>query len=174
VINCFYLFILSAANPSSCVVNHFLMLTFTSGNLFDSNAQALVNAVNTVGVMGKGIALQFKKRYPHNYQVYHRACLEEKLTTGQILGVRDQDALGERWIINFPTKEHWRGKSQYEYVAEGLRSLRTFLVKHDIESVAIPALGCGLGGLEWSRVKKMIVAELADLSVDCYVFKSRR
>lgn len=150
------------------------MLIFTSGNLFESNARALVNAVNTVGVMGKGIALAFKKAYPHNYQAYRKACQEGEFTTGQVFGVLEQDVFGARWVINFPTKQHWREPSNYEYVAEGLSALKTFLVKHDIDSVAIPALGCGLGGLEWTRVKEMIIAELTDLPIECYVFEPRK
>ncbi len=136
----------------------------------ESEAQALVNTVNTVGVMGKGIALQFKEAYPHNYQVYRKACQERTFTTGQVLGVRDRDAFGERWILNFPTKQHWRGKSEYRYIAEGLEALKAFLSKESIASVAIPPLGCGQGGLDWEVVKKMIQEAVEDLPTICYVF----
>lgn len=147
------------------------MLEIVSGNLFDCDAQALVNTVNTVGVMGKGIALQFKEAYPHNFNVYRKACKANRLTTGQVLGVKDRDVFGERWIINFPTKQHWRQKSKYEYISEGLVALRAFLIEEQISSVAIPPLGCGNGGLEWPTVKKMIEEALADLPIVCYIFE---
>eukprot|EP01040_Poterioochromonas_malhamensis_P023158 gene23158-28306_t len=92
------------------------MLRFTTGNILDSSAEALVNTVNTVGVMGKGIALQFKQAFPHNFEVYKQACTNGQLTTGKILAVKDSELLlGERLIINFPTKQHWKMPSTYEY-----------------------------------------------------------
>jgi O-acetyl-ADP-ribose deacetylase (regulator of RNase III) len=105
------------------------MIHYTIGNLLDSKAQALVNTVNTVGVMGKGIALQFKEAYPHNYTVYRKACKEESFTTGQILTVQDVDVTGVRFIVNFPTKQHWRAPSKYEYIESGLVALRDWLQK---------------------------------------------
>lgn len=148
------------------------MIHYLQDNLLDSDAQVLVNTVNTVGVMGKGIALQFKEAYPHNFAVYKKACKEKTFTTGQILPVCDQDAFGQRLIINFPTKAHWRNKSTYGYIETGLAALRTYLIEHpDLESIAIPPLGCGHGGLDWAKVKPMIEAALADIDITVYLYE---
>lgn len=142
------------------------MIKFTKGNIFDSDAEALVNAVNTVGVMEKGIALEFKKRFPQNFEIYKGVCDAKMLSVGDILIVKD-----DKTIINFPTKIHWRDKSKYEYIQSGLRKLREELKDLNITSVAIPALGCGLGGLDWKIVKKMIVDELNDCDTCFYVYE---
>jgi len=142
------------------------MINFLKGNIFDSNAEALVNAVNTVGIMGKGIALEFKKRFPKNFEIYKGVCDANMLSIGDILIVHDG-----KTIINFPTKIHWRDKSKYEYIQSGLRNLREELKDLNITSVAIPALGCGFGGLDWKIVKKMIVDELNDCDTCFYVYE---
>lgn len=122
------------------------MLRFTTGNLLDSSAEALVNTVNTFGVMGKGIALQFKQAFPHNFNLYKQACLNGALTTGKILAIKDSEMLlGERLIINFPTKQHWKMPSRYEYIESGLIALVSYLMDNPVKSLAMPALGCG----EW-------------------------
>ena len=125
--------------------------------MFESDADALVNTVNTVGVMGAGVALAFKKQYPKNFSEYKIACDNGELKTGSILVVKENDG---KTIINFPTKQHWKNGSEYEYIESGLKALRNELDKGNIRSIAIPPLGCGLGGLQWTKVKEMIEKEL--------------
>ncbi len=148
------------------------MIHFTQGNLLKSNARALVNTVNTVGVMGKGIALQFKNTFPLNYKLYQDACKNGKLITGQLLVVNENDLLrGEKTIVNFPTKQHWKHPSTYEYIESGLITLREFLIQHPVESLAMPALGCGNGGLDWGVVKPMIVDYLSAIDMEISVYE---
>lgn len=147
------------------------MFYFKKGDLLSSDAQALVNTVNTVGVMGKGIALQFKNRFPFNFAVYRDACKKRTFTTGQMLVVEEGDLLNRKMIINFPTKAHWKGNSTYEYVLSGLKALRETIISREIKSIAIPPLGCGNGGLDWQLVKAMITEELKDLPVEIIVFE---
>jgi O-acetyl-ADP-ribose deacetylase (regulator of RNase III) len=150
------------------------MLRFTTGNLLDSSAETLVNTVNTVGVMGKGIALQFKQTFPHNFRVYHQACLNGSFKTGQVLAVKDNDLLlGERLIINFPTKSHWKSPATYAYVESGLIALVAYLKGNPIKSLAIPALGCGNGGLDWHKVKPMIEQHLGKLDMAIWVYEPK-
>jgi O-acetyl-ADP-ribose deacetylase (regulator of RNase III) len=126
------------------------------GNLLTADVEALVNTVNTVGVMGKGIALQFKRVYPANFRVYRDACATGKVRMGQVWTF-DNAVLGpRRYILNFPTKEHWRSSSRLEDVAAGLESLIDAVNERGITSLAIPALGCGNGGLQWSDVRPLI------------------
>jgi len=147
------------------------MIQFVQGDLLQSTAQALVNTVNTVGVMGKGIALQFKQRFPYNYKVYKTACKNGSLRIGEVLVIKDQDLNGERYIINFPTKDHWKSASKIEDISSGLRALKNSLHEYQIKSVAIPPLGCGNGGLDWSVVKPMIIESLGKLDVEIFVFE---
>lgn len=148
------------------------MIIYTKGDLFSSNAQALVNTVNTVGVMGKGLALQFKEKFPYNFSAYRNVCQRGKLTPGKMLVVRDFNRfLGERLIINFPTKVHWRNPSKYEYIESGLKDLVRVIQEYRISSLAIPPLGCGLGGLDWNIVKGMIenaLEPLTDVNITIY------
>jgi O-acetyl-ADP-ribose deacetylase (regulator of RNase III) len=151
------------------------MIKFLSGNLLDSKAFALVNTVNTVGVMGKGIALQFKNEFPHNYAIYREACLKHELKICQLLTVADSSLLlGDRLIINFPTKTHWRLPSEYSYIEKGLQALTKLITEKDIKSVALPALGCGNGGLDWLRVKEMIYQYLEPLDAIIEVYEPGR
>ncbi len=144
------------------------MINYVKGNLLDSPAVALVNTVNTVGVMGKGIALQFRWAYPHNFAVYKNACCLGQVEIGKILAVKDRDLiLGDKLIINLPTKTHWRLPSQYGYVEKGLTALRAYLMENDIKSLAMPAPGCGNGGLDWNLVKSILEKYLSGL--DCAV-----
>lgn len=148
------------------------MIHFLKGNLLNSKAHALVNTVNTVGVMGKGIALQFKKNYPHNFKIYKEKCKNGEVEIGKILLVKDTDLLnGERYILNFPTKTNWRKPSEYEYIEKGLDNLIKILEKNNIESIAIPPLGSGNGGLNWNLVKKLMVNKLKDLKTTIYIYE---
>lgn len=133
------------------------MIQYVKGNIFESNAEALVNTVNTVGVMGKGIALQFREAFPENYRVYKRACQNKKMHIGEMLIVEDTNLMyGRKLIVNFPTKTHWRLPSEYTYIEDGLVALRKEIVNRKIHSIAIPPLGSHNGGLDWLRVKHMI------------------
>lgn len=133
------------------------MIHYVTGNLLAASDEALINTVNTVGVMGKGIALQFKDRYPYNFQVYQQACKEGSIFPGKLLVTRDSNlSTDSKWIINFPTKKDWKHRSKYEYIEEGLKDLVRVLDQYRIKSIAIPPLGCGNGGLDWSKVKELM------------------
>lgn len=129
------------------------------GNLLTADVDALVNTVNTEGVMGKGLALQFKKAFPENFASYERACKLGEVKTGQMHIV--QRLVSPRFIINFPTKRHWRQPSKLEYVRDGLRDLVAQVKRLNIESIAVPPLGCGNGGLEWSSVRPLVIEEFS-------------
>src|SRR5271157_2289289 len=126
-----------------------------SGNLLAADVDALVNTVNTEGVMGKGLALQFKKAFPENFASYERACEAGEVVPGRMHIV--PRLTSPRFIINFPTKKLWRNPSKLEYVRDGLRDLVLHVQRLDIKSIAIPPLGCGNGGLNWAEVKPLIV-----------------
>ena len=147
------------------------MITYKTGNLLEASTEALVNTVNTIGVMGKGIALQFKKTFPHNFKVYQQAVKEGRIRTGSVLVVPVSQVNGVRFIINFPTKEHWRSPSTLAYIESGLRDLVQVLQDYDIHSVALPPLGCGNGGLSWQDVKPLIEKALADVPTDVLVYE---
>jgi O-acetyl-ADP-ribose deacetylase (regulator of RNase III) len=132
------------------------------GNLLESTADALVNTVNTVGVMGKGIALQFKKAFPDNYKAYKRACDHGEVVPGHMFTFHT-GRLSPRLIVNFPTKRHWRQPSRLEDVREGLADLVRVIMDFKIKSLAIPPLGAGNGGLDWNKVRPLIVEALAGL-----------
>ena len=148
------------------------MITFTKGDLFESRAEALVNAVNCVGVMGKGIALQFKQRFPENFSLYADACLFREVQIGKMFVTQPTDPSLPRWIINFPTKKHWSNPSKLEWIEDGLKDLRRFLIEQKVQSVAIPALGAGLGGLDWKDVRRLIDKELAGLETEIMVYEA--
>ncbi len=139
------------------------MIYFTQGNLFEADAEALVNTVNTVGVMGKGIALEFKKRFPVNMDKYAIACNNQEVKTGKMFVVENEELFGPRWIVNFPTKKHWRNPSKMEWIESGLNDLRRFIVENDVKSIAIPALGCSNGQLSWVDVKSKIEKKLSNM-----------
>ncbi len=148
------------------------MIQYIKGNILDSTAQALVNTVNTMGVMGKGIALQFKKAYPNNYRAYEKACQNNEIKIGKMFVTRDNNTIsGERLIINFPTKTNWRKPSEYKYIEEGLDDLAKQIEEKQITSIAIPPLGAGNGGLKWEKVKKIIEQKLQHLNLDVYVYE---
>jgi O-acetyl-ADP-ribose deacetylase (regulator of RNase III) len=147
------------------------MITFTQGNLLEAKAEALVNTVNTVGVMGKGIALMFKERFDANFSLYAAACKAKQVQTGKMFITEPNELDGPRWIVNFPTKQHWRSPSRLEWVIDGLQDLRHFLIDQHVQSIAIPPLGAGNGGLDWDVVKPEIEKALGDLSMDVVVFE---
>lgn len=147
------------------------MITFTQGNLLEARTEVLVNTVNTVGVMGKGIALMFKERFDENFRRYATACKAKEVQTGKMFVTPVHELEGPRWIVNFPTKQHWRAPSRMEWVVEGLQDLRRFLIEQQIRSIAIPPLGAGNGGLEWAEVREQIELALGDLDTDILVFE---
>lgn len=147
------------------------MIRFTQGNLLEAKVEALVNTVNTVGVMGKGIALMFKERFAENYRLYAAACKAKQVETGKMFVTPVQELDGPRWIVNFPTKRHWKAPSKMEWVVEGLTDLRTFILDNHIKSIAVPPLGAGNGGLEWMAVREQIEAVLGDLDAEILVFE---
>jgi len=139
------------------------MVELTKGNMLDADANALVNTVNTVGVMGKGIALQFKQAFPRNYELYQRACERGGVVPGKMFVVPTNRLSNPKFIINFPTKRHWKGKSRMEDIIAGLVDLVEVIRREHIQSVAIPPLGCGSGGLDWDEVRPKIVSALSVL-----------
>ena len=144
------------------------MIKYINGNILKANAEALVNTVNCVGTMGKGIALQFKKAWPDNNVAYEKACRKGQLRPGSVQVFSTGMMVNPRYIINFPTKKHWREKSHYTYIEQGLDALVNEIRSRHIASVAVPPLGCGLGGLDWNRVKQIIedrFSAMADVQV---------
>jgi O-acetyl-ADP-ribose deacetylase (regulator of RNase III) len=139
------------------------MIRYTSGNLLDAEVDALVNTVNCVGVMGKGIALQFRQAWPENYEEYRRACEHEEVRPGRMFIYETGRLVKPRFIINFPSKKHWKGKSKIEDVASGLDALVQDIRGRGIRSIALPPLGCGNGGLDWGVVRNLIENKLRDL-----------
>ena len=140
------------------------MIEYKTGDLLSEDAEAIVNTVNCVGVMGRGIALQFKKSYPENFKAYAAACKLEEVVPGKMF-VYDMGGLtNPRYIINFPTKRHWRGKSRMEDIDTGLEDLLRLVQGNNIQSIALPPLGSGLGGLQWPDVRARIEQVFADLS----------
>lgn len=147
------------------------MINFKTGNIITDKSEAIVNTVNCVGVMGKGLALQFKKAFPENFKQYKSACDRGLVKPGKMYITKHSDMISDQWMINFPTKNHWKGSSKMEYIEEGLADL-TFQVKNlGIKSIAIPPLGSGLGGLKWDDVREKIVeafSSLEDIEVTIY------
>jgi len=139
------------------------MIEIAHGDILLADAEALVNTVNCVGVMGRGIALQFRKAYPENFKVYEAACARADVRPGKMLVFETGLLTGPRYIINFPTKRHWKGKSKTEDIDAGLPALVQEIEARGIRSVAVPPLGCGLGGLDWNKVRPKIVRAFAEL-----------
>lgn len=139
------------------------MIRFTTTDFFDTPADIRVNPVNCVGVMGAGLALAFKQRYPAMFRAYRAACTAGEVRPGKLHIWRSP------WIVNFPTKRHWRDASRYDDVAAGLDALRTYVAPLGPVSVALPALGCGRGGLDWLRVRELIEARLDGLAATIIV-----
>lgn len=147
------------------------MIKFTQGNLLESGAEALVNTVNTVGVMGKGIALMFKERFPLNFELYANACKQRKVNTGSMFITETGELSGPKWIVNFPTKQHWRANSRLEWITTGLEDLREWIIRNEVHSIALPPLGAGNGGLDWNSVKPLITKALSNLNTEVLVYE---
>ncbi len=136
------------------------MIEFRTGDILDAKAEALVNTVNCVGIMGRGIALQFKNEFPENYEAYAAACARDEVRPGKMFVFETRKLTGPKFIINFPTKRHWRGKSRMEDIDSGLLALAAEIRTRNIRSIAVPPLGSGLGGLNWGDVRPRIEAAL--------------
>lgn len=151
-----------------------MAVEIVTGDLFEADVEALVNAVNCVGVMGKGIALEFKRRYPDNYKLYRAYCHQRLLKPGHLLTC-DMGMFEEyRYIINFPTKRHWSGKSQLEDIQAGLIALDHEVARLEIKSLAMPALGCGLGGLDWEVVRDMVLGAFGESGVQVLLYAPKQ
>lgn len=148
------------------------MIHYKVGNLLESNAEALVNTVNTVGVMGKGIALQFKNTFPNNFRVYQKACKNNEIQVGKLLITEEESLLlGNKIIVNFPTKTNWRLPSEFSYIEKGLIELVNEIKTRKIKSIAIPPLGAGNGGLDWNKVKLILEKYLKDVDCEVYIYE---
>lgn len=138
-------------------------IKYVNDDLFESQAMVLVNTVNTVGVMGKGIAKEFKRQYPEMFEEYLRKCANGSLDIGKLWLYK----ASHKWILNFPTKKHWRNKSRVEYIEAGLKEFAEIHASEEIESISFPMLGCGNGGLDWnSQVKPLMEKYLGRLPID--------
>ena len=147
------------------------MINFINGDLFCDHAEAFVNTVNCVGVMGRGIALQFKKRYPENFKAYELTCKLNHMMPGRVFIYETNSFVNPKYIINFPTKRHWKGESRIEDIELGLVDMSRVIKEYGIKSIAIPPLGSGLGGLDWQLVKgkiKYILNDLEDVEINVY------
>jgi len=140
------------------------MIRYTTGDLLEAPTEAIVNTVNEIGTSGKGLALQFRNTFPAETHAYESAAKSGQVHVGRMFVFERNAPAGPRWIISFPTKKHWRNPSQMAWVQDGLVDLARVIREHDIRSLAIPPLGCGLGGLRWDDVRPEIEKALADLS----------
>lgn len=143
------------------------MITFQNGNMFAYQFDALINPVNCKGVMGKGLALEFKKKYPQNFMAYRKICDEHLLQPGSIYVTHFRP---DPIIINFATKDHWKNPSKIEYIQKGMQQIVELLNNHRITSIAIPKIGCGLGGLNWEEVLPIITDKLQDFDINITIF----
>ena len=150
------------------------MFEYKTGDILVEDADALVNTVNCVGVMGRGIALQFKRAFPDNFKAYVRACKQGEVRPGRVFVFETGRLTSPHYIINFPTKRHWRGNSRIEDIDAGLEDLASVIRERAIQSIAVPPLGSGLGGLEWSDVRPRIEKALRGFNdLDVVVFEPK-
>lgn len=147
------------------------MLSYKNGNIFNEDVEAIVNTVNCVGVMGRGLALQYKKTFPDNFKAYSIACKNGEVIPGKMYVYNTGQIFNPRYIINFPTKRHWRAKSKIEDIQNGLDDLLRVIKEYNIKSIAIPPLGSGLGGLDWADVKKLINQKLSQIDCNIVIFE---
>lgn len=146
------------------------MITYYDGNIFDDSSEALVNAVNTVGVMGRGVALQFKFTFPECYDAYIEEIRKNRMLVGKVQVVPIHSSKSVKHVINFPTKMHWRHPSRISWINDGLIDLKNKICTHEIKSIALPALGCGNGGLRWEDVNSLIQQHLKEIDSDVRVY----
>lgn len=139
------------------------MFEYKTGNILQEQTDAIINTVNCVGIMGRGIALQFKQMYPENFKAYKQACDKGEVEPGKMFIYNSGLLFNPKYIINFPTKRHWKGKSRVQDIKSGLVALKDDIINYEIKSIAIPPLGCGLGGLNWDEIKPIIEQVLGDL-----------
>lgn len=145
------------------------MITYLKGDMFNSPAKILVNTVNTVGVMGKGVALEFKNRYPEMFYRYKQLCEGKMLNIGTLYLWKKE----KKWVLLFPTKEHWRNPSRLEYIEEGLKKFAENWDKLGSDSIAFPRLGCGNGGLDWNDVQPLMEKYLKNIPMQIYIYVDR-
>ena len=143
-----------------------MMIKYVKGDLFKSPAKILVNAVNTVGVMGKGVALEFKKQYPEMFYLYKKLCEDKQLDVGKLFLWRKE----KKWVLLFPTKKHWRNPSKIEYIESGLKKLVENWDRLGADSIAFPRLGCGNGGLDWNEVRPIMEKYLKNVPLQIYIY----
>lgn len=141
------------------------MIRYIDGDILKLDVQALVNPVNTVGVMGAGLALRYKRAFQKNFLAYESACKRGSLRTGRVFVFRTGSCVNPQFIVNLPTKKHWRDLSSPEYIDSGLKALTRWMQKDKVESIAIPRIGCGLGGLDWETVVRPMIEHHVSLSV---------
>ena len=147
------------------------MIKYKNGNIFDEDVEAIVNTVNCVGVMGRGLALQYKKTFPDNFKAYLIACKNGEVIPGKMYVYNTGQIFNPKYIINFPTKRHWKAKSKIEDISNGLDDLVRVIREYNIKSIAIPPLGSGLGGLNWKDVKDLINQRLSHIDCNIIVFE---
>ncbi|MDD3026410.1 MAG: macro domain-containing protein [Aliarcobacter skirrowii] len=147
------------------------MIEYKNGDILIEDVEAIVNTVNCVGIMGRGLALQFKNKFPQNFKEYQLACTNKEVQLGKMFVHQTGQLINPKYIINFPTKGHWKQNSKIEDISNGLDDLTTIIEKYSIKSIAIPPLGSGLGGLDWKMVKKLIEEKLKNINCTVILFE---
>ena len=147
------------------------MIEYKNGDILREDVEAIVNTVNCVGIMGRGLALQFKNKFPQNFKEYQLACKNKEVQLGKMFVHQTGQLINPKYIINFPTKGHWKQNSKIEDISNGLDDLITIIEKYSIKSIAIPPLGSGLGGLDWKMVKKLIEKKLKNINCTVILFE---
>ena len=147
------------------------MIEYKNGDILREDVEAIVNTVNCVGIMGRGLALQFKNKFPQNFKEYQLACTNKEVQLGKMFVHQTGQLINPKYIINFPTKGHWRQNSKIDDISNGLDDLITIIEKYSIKSIAIPPLGSGLGGLDWKMVKKLIEEKLKNINCTVILFE---
>ena len=147
------------------------MIEYKNGDILREDVEAIVNTVNCVGIMGRGLALQFKNKFPQNFKEYQLACTKKEVQLGKMFVHQTGQLINPKYIINFPTKGHWKQNSKIEDISNGLDDLTTIIEKYSIKSIAIPPLGSGLGGLDWNQVKKLIEEKLKNINCTVILFE---
>ena len=147
------------------------MIEYKNGDILREDVEAIVNTVNCVGIMGRGLALQFKNKFPQNFKEYQLACTNKEVQLGKMFVHQTGQLINPKYIINFPTKGHWKQNSKIEDISNGLDDLTTIIEKYSIKSIAIPPLGSGLGGLDWKMVKKLIEKKLKNINCTVILFE---